>query len=466
MMIQLFNTLGRELQEFKPLTDSAVSMYQCGPTVYWTQHIGNMRAFVLADLMRRSLTHCGYNVTFVRNYTDVGHLTSDGDEGEDKMEKAAKRDNDTPEAIAAKYIEQFETDIAHLNILPPTHAPKATEYIPQMIAFVEALLNSGHAYTTDTAIYFDTSTANDYTKLSRQDLEKLKAHAGSGTVSDDAKKNPTDFALWFFKTGAHEHALQTWESPFSSPRVADGRGFPGWHLECSTFIESLLGTTIDIHMGGIEHIPIHHTNEIAQSEAAHNAPLATYWLHNGHLTFDGEKMSKSAGTSVVLDDIIDRTIDPLALRYFFLGAHYRGGQNFTWDALQAAETALNKLRRHAQVDGGTVNENYMEKFNAALGDDFNFPAALALAWTLTKDSTVTDHDRSATLRAFDDVFALDLARQEAAIEIPSAVATLIEEREIARNTKDWERADQLRDEILEAGFVVSDGPDGQTIIPA
>lgn len=462
--MEIFNTLTRTKETFAPLNDARVSFYQCGPTVYWTQHIGNMRAMVLSDLMRRTLQHFEYDVTFVRNYTDVGHLTSDGDEGEDKMEKAAKRDNATPESIAAQYTEQFEQDCAHLNIIPPTHAPKATDYIPQMISLVERLIKAEYAYETPHAIYFDTSKVDDYTKLSKQKLEQLRDGAGTGDVHDSDKKNSTDFAVWFFKTGAHEHAIQTWESPFGSPLVENGAGFPGWHIECSSFIEDILGDTIDIHMGGIEHIPIHHTNEIAQSEAAHEgAPLANYWLHNEHLTVDGGKMSKSEGTSYILNDIIEKNIDPIALRYFFIQAHYRSSQNFTWNALTASQTALTKLKRHVGSKVGTIHTDYMNKFNDALSDDFNFPAALAVTWLIVKDVTVTDPDRTATLLAFDTVLGLNLSEPEAATEIPAEVNELLEARANARSEKNFEESDRLRDEIAGHGFTVSDGPDGQTI---
>ena len=467
-MFEIFNTLKRSKEPFIPLTENTVSFYQCGPTVYWTQHIGNMRAMVLSDLMRRSFEFSGYTVTFVRNYTDVGHLTGDNDgdadQGEDRMEQAATREASTPEAIATKYTKQFEDDVARLNIPQPTHAPRATDYIPHMIDFVDRLLQAEFAYATPYAIYFDTTKAADYTKLSKQNLDQLQVGSGTGTISDPNKKNPADFALWFFKAGTHEHALQTWESPFVSELVENGAGFPGWHLECSTFIESLLGDTIDIHMGGIEHIPIHHTNEIAQSESLHNTPLANVWLHNEHLTVDGGKMSKSSGTSYTLDDVIAHGHDPLSLRYFFIQAHYRSQQNFTWDALAASETALKKLKAHATLDDGSINTTYRTEFESAIHNDFNFPEALGVAWKLVKDASIPPSDVSATLREFDRVLGLDLATIPI-IEIPATIQKLIEKREKARSDKDWGQSDELRDQILDAGFVVSDGPDGPEITP-
>ena len=246
--VHLYNTLNRQKEDFTPLSEKHVTMYQCGPTVYWTQHIGNLRAAVMGDIVVRSLRHLGYTVTFVRNYTDVGHLTSDEDEGEDKLDKSARRESSTPEAIAQNYINQYENDIAILNIVPPNITPRATNHIADIIVMVVLLLEKGYAYTTDLAVYFNITKANNYTRLSRQDEHELIVGAGSGEVSDPQKKNPRDFALWFFKAGTHAHALQTWHSPFISPLVANGEGFPGWHIECSAMGARYLGPTMDIHM--------------------------------------------------------------------------------------------------------------------------------------------------------------------------------------------------------------------------
>src|SRR6056297_405906 len=261
--IKLYNTLTRQQEEFKPLKEGEVLFYHCGPTVYWTQHLGNLRGMTCADFVVRIFKYFDYQATHVRNYTDVGHLTSDEDEGEDKMEKGAKKEGKTPGEVADKYIKIFEQDVSKLNNLEPDYKPRATKHIEEMIEMVKILLEKGYAYTTDLAVYFDISKKEDYTKLSGQDLDKLLSGAGRGEITDPQKKNSADFALWFFKTGAHKNALQTWESPFQSSLVEKGEGFPGWHIECSAMSSKYLGKTIDVHMGGIEHIPVHHTNEIA-----------------------------------------------------------------------------------------------------------------------------------------------------------------------------------------------------------
>ena len=466
-MLRIYNTLTKSEEEFKPLEPQKAQVYQCGPTVYWTQHIGNMRAMVLADLVWRSLSYLEYDVTFVRNYTDVGHLTGDNlgdaDQGVDRMQKAAEREATTPETIANRYISQFEEDIEKLNVLSPAQTPRATEYIKQMIALVGTLLENGFAYTTSQAVYFDISTKEDYTKLSGQKLDAQESGAGVGTVSDEEKRHPQDFALWFFKTGSHKEALQTWHSPFESPEVDNGEGFPGWHIECSAMIEALLGETVDIHIGGIEHISIHHTNEIAQSESAHNAPLATIWMHNEHLLVDGKKMAKSEGTAYCVSDVIERGFDPLALRYFFLGAQYRSQQNFTWEALEAAQAAYVRLiQRLREYKGeGVLLPEYRERFVAHLEDDFNVPAALAVVWEMLKDDTLSPADVYTTALSFDAVLGLRLKeRAEEESVIPEDVQQLAERREEARKDKDWDKADKLRATILEKGYEVQDTDEG------
>lgn len=463
-MLHLTNTLSRSKEAFKPFTDGKVSVYQCGPTVYWTQHVGNLRAVVVGDVIVRTLEYLGHDVTFVRNYTDVGHLTSDEDAGEDKMDKAAAREGKRPADIAARYRKQFEEDARALNVRWPDRTPSATEYIETMQRMIQTLLDSGHAYQTELAVYFDVTKAEDYTRLSRQKLEKNLAGAGAGEVSDPAKRNPQDFALWFFKKGAHANALQTWPSPW-------GEGFPGWHIECSAMIQELLGETIDIHIGGIEHIPVHHTNEIAQSEAAHGgAPLAQYWLHNEHLTVDGAKMSKSEGTAYSLEEVKAKGFDPLALRYFFLQAHYRSKQNFTWEALAAAQTALDKIR--AQVaewkgEGETsalFDESSRKRFIEALEDDFNTPQAVAVLWELIKDDAALNSEKLATALDFDRVLGLGLADVPAvASEVPEDVQALIDNRNKFRELGDFEAADEIRQQLEELGYAVKDAPEGTKV---
>lgn len=460
MDIEIFltNTLSKTKELFTPLTPGKVKLYQCGPTVYWTQHIGNMRAVVITDLLVRTLSYVGYDVSFTRNYTDVGHLTSDEDAGEDKMEKGAKREGKTPDEIAQKYIDIFEKDITELNARPPYAKPRATEYINEMIDMIDILLKKGFAYKTPLAIYFDVSKAKEYTRLSGQILEHNIEEAGKGTVSDPEKKHPEDFSLWFFKAGEHERALQTWKNPFD-----EKEGFPGWHLECSAMIKKILGTTIDIHMGGIEHIPVHHTNEIAQSESANDASLAHYWLHYEHLLVDGKKMSKSEGTSYSLADVREKGFDPLALRYFLLNSHYRSKQNFTWEALEGAQTALRRLQASLGSDeSGTVNEAYRARFTKYITDDLDTPRALALVWELVKDQTISPEDKTTTLIDFDRVLGLGLTvRKEETI--PENITVLMYTREQARQTKNWAESDRLRDEIKNLGWDVLDTPKGQKI---
>lgn len=480
--IKIHNTLGKQVQNLHPIEAGKISFYHCGPTVYWTQHIGNLRGMTMADIIRRSLIFLDYDVNFVRNYTDVGHLTGDNigdaDSGEDRMEKGAKREGLSPDEIAQKYIDVFEKDCAELNILEPTHKPRATEFIAQMQDMVAVLLEKGFAYTTPKAVYFDITKADDYTKLSGQKLEANQIGAGKGDVSDPEKKHPQDFAVWFFKTGVHKKALQTWESPFSSPEVENGRGFPGWHIECSAMARALLDETIDIHMGGIEHIPVHHTNEIAQSESASGKEFVHYWLHNEHLTVDGEKMSKSEGTAYSLAELKAKGFSATDLRYFFLNAHYRSKQNFTWEALVAAQSALAnlkkqllQLRTQSEVEG-LILEIWRLKFVEAISKDFSIPAALALVWELLKDNSVAPQDKLETILDFDRVLGLGLeavalaADTEAKLDIPAEKKTeielLIAARNKAREDKDWQRADEIRAQLLKEFGIALIDKDGKT----
>jgi len=470
--IYLNNTLSRQKEEFKPIKPGKVGIYHCGPTVYWTQHIGNLRGMTMADLVTRVFKYNDYEVKLVRNYTDVGHLTSDEDEGEDKMIKAAKREKTDPQTIAEKYIKTFEQDMRDLNNLESDIKPRASQEISEIIKMVQILIDKGFAYITDLAIYFDISKAHDYTRLSGQKLELNIAHAGTGEVLDSNKKNPQDFALWFFKAGTHKNALQTWPSPFHSNLVENGEGFPGWHIECSVMSQKYLGETIDIHMGGIEHIPVHHTNEIAQSESATGKTFVNYWLHNEHLTVDGAKMSKSKGTVYSLSEIKAKGFDPLALRYFFLQAHYRSKQNFTWKALQAAQSALNKLYisilDYEKPEAGGCVE--LEKnFLHAINDDFNIPQALAVTWDLIKSDYPTSA-KAVSLFKFDLVLGLDIQTRISEIKeklknLPSEIQKMISERQLLRQNKDYQAADKLREKIEKAGFWLEDTPKSTKIIP-
>lgn len=471
-MIHLYNTLTRKKEEFIPITAGNVLFYHCGPTVYWTQHIGNLRGMTMGDLLRRTLEYCSLTVKHVRNYTDVGHLTSDGDTGEDKMEKGMKREGKTPDEIAKKYIRQFEEDVAKINLEPPTVTPRASEYIREMTDLISELLSKGHAYTTDLAVYYDVTTFPTYTELSHQQMDKLMDGAGKGDISDPRKKHAADFALWFFRAGVWTNAVQYWKSPFFSPLVHDGEGFPGWHIECSAMSRAILAKTIDIHMGGVEHIPVHHTNEIAQSEGANGVPFVHYWIHNEHLLVNGKKMAKSEGTGFSLQEIIDRGYDPMVLRYFFLQAHYRSKQNFTWEALDGAKSALGSLRNffgtwdvqgqiHGVMSDGAVQ--LKQQFTDAITDDLNIPKALGIVWDMTK-MTMDDAEKHSLLLDFDRVLGLGFSdmRQE---EIPSDIRELAAQITILRKEKNYQQADELRAQIKQADprYIIQDTVNGTIV---
>jgi len=461
MALKLYNTFSRQKETFKPIKKNTVSFYHCGPTVYWTQHIGNMRGMFCADSVVRVFKYLAYQVKHVRNYTDVGHLTSDQDEGEDKIEKSARQEKLSPQEIAEKYIKTFEKDTQALNFLEPTFKPRASQCIPEIITMVQTLLDKGYAYIADLAVYFDVSKAKNYGQLSGQRLEEKLKGAGQAEVYDSGKKNPADFALWFFKTGKHKNALQYWDSPF-------GLGFPGWHIECSVMANKYLGQTIDIHMGGVEHIPIHHTNEIAQSESANGVKFANYWLHNEHLLVNNKKMSKSAGTAYSLSEIQEKGFNPLAFRYLLLQAHYRSKQNFTWPTMKSAQKGFNNLLDQIKELGsksGKINEEYKNKFIEKITNDFNLPQGLAVMQELLK-SDLSKQDKLATVLDFDKVLGLNLekTRQEKLV-VPESIKKLIDQREQARKDKDWSKADQIRKQIKRKGYQIRDTDKGSKISP-
>ena len=454
--MNLYNTLTRKIEEFKPIEEKKVRFYHCGPTVYWVQHIGNLRAMTWADFIRRSFIYLGYAVRFVRNYTDVGHLTSDQDQGEDKMEKGAKREGLTPKQIADKYISIFEKDTKALNILEPDYKPRASEYIDQMQKMIKILLGEGCAYITSLAVVYDVSKFPNYNKLNHQKLELNKQGAGKGTIEDPEKKHFADFNLWVFKKGIHKNALQTWPSAW-------GEGFPGWHIECSVMAKSILGDTIDIHMGGIEHISVHHTNEIAQSEAANKVLFAHYWIHNEHLNVNDEKMAKSKGTGYTLKEIIDRGFDPLVLRYFFQSAHYRSKQNFTWEALLGAQESLNRLRRiilnlKSQIaltaSISPIVNNFSQHFSEALANDFQIPKAVAVMWEMLK-SDLTPQEKLNLLFDFDQVFGLKLDEVNEE-KIPDEIIELAKNRVEYKQKKNFQKADEIRKTISDKGYKIED----------
>lgn len=489
--VLIYNSLTRKKEKFIPLVEGEVKMYHCGPTVYWIQHIGNMRAVVISDIIRKTFEFLGYNVQFTRNYTDVGHLTGDNigdaDIGEDRMEKGAKREGLTPDEIADKYIKMFDKHTKLMNATDPTYKTRATHYIKEMQALVQTLLDKGYAYETPKAVYFDVNKFDDYNKLNKQKLDKNIKGAGTGEIQDPDKKNPYDFALWVFKTGVHKNAMQYWPSPFNSPEVENGTGFPGWHIECSAMSKATLGDTVDIHMGGIEHISIHHTNEIAQSQCANDVPPAKYWVHNEHLTVDGGKMAKSEGNVYSLDDVIAKGFDPLDLRYLFLLAHYRSKQNFTWKSLESAKHARNKvLQTVAQIVSerrgekgersnisvkttktkhSALSTKYLNKFTQYIINDFDMPGAIAVMWELIKDEASDQEEKLNTLLAFDSVFDIGIRGTKDRItnlseELIKEVSELIEKRNQYRKNKQWQKSDEIRNRINEMGIRIEDTPDG------
>lgn len=458
MTVKLFNTLNRNVVDFQPKSGKTVNLYTCGPTVYNFAHIGNLRTYIFEDILRRTLESQDYTVNQIMNITDVGHLTSDADEGEDKLEKGAAREGKTVWDVAKFYTDAFFTDLDRLNVKRATTIAPATEHIAKQIEMIKLLEEKGFTYHTEHAIYFDTSKLEDYGKLTGQKLED-KQTSREEIVVDPGKKRQHDFALWFFLMGHYTNHTMHWESPW-------GEGFPGWHIECSAINWEFFPEGTDIHTGGIDHIPVHHTNEIAQYEAALDRPLATYWMHGNFLVLDkGEKMAKSGENFLTLQAVIDKGFDPLAYRYMALGAHYRSELQFSWEALQAAQSALQSLRStvrnwdkpHDPCTG------CLEKFNTALAEDLNTARALAELWEVVKSDKDTGA-KAATVLTMDEVLGLGLsAYVSKPIEIPAEVQKLVEEREAARQAKDFAQADALRQQIDQAGFIIEDTASGPQI---
>ncbi|MBI5004738.1 MAG: cysteine--tRNA ligase [Candidatus Lloydbacteria bacterium] len=458
-MILLYNTLTRKKETFEPLTQGYVSMYHCGPTVYNYAHIGNLRAYVFADTLRRMFEYENFKVNQIINITDVGHLTSDADEGEDKVEKSAKREGKSAQEITSIYIRAFYHDMDMLNIERADKYPRATEHIPEQIALIKKLEAGGHAYRTSDGIYFDTSTFPEYGALAQLDIEGLKE--GARIEKNPEKRNVTDFALWKFSPKDGAKREQEWESPW-------GLGFPGWHIECSAMSMKYLGETFDIHTGGIDHIPVHHTNEIAQSESSTGKPFVHYWMHSGFVNVPEGKMAKSTENFIRLKTLVEKGISPLAYRYWLLTAHYTKTINFTEDAVKAAQTALEKLYRNVvgYKDGGSINSPYQKRFAGIVSEDLDTPRAIALVWELVKDDSISSADKKATLLDFDRVLGLDLTRAKehtAEEPIPEEIKKLAEERESARKSGDFAKADELRKKIASLGYEMSDTKDGFSI---
>lgn len=450
MELKLYNTLSRSKEVFMPLKPGKAGMYTCGPTVYQYAHIGNIRSYIFADLLRRVLEFNNYEVTHVMNITDVGHLESDADEGEDKMTLSARRENKTPWEIAQHYTEDFFDQIRQLNIKKPHICCKATDHIDDMIAMTAKLMELGYAYRGEDGIYYDVQKFPGYGKLSGNRLEDQQA--GARVQVRQHKRHPADFALW--KDAPPKHIMQ-WPSPW-------GQGFPGWHIECSVMAMKYLGKQIDIHTGGIDHVPIHHENEIAQSEAFTGKKWVNYWLHGEFLQVDGGKMSKSLGNVYTVSTLIQRGYAALAFRYLCLNAHYRTPLNFTWDALEGAQTALNRLRQAFQQlpdDGKEPDPTLAENFHAAINDDLNIPLALAYAWEAARSAAPGSKE---LLRRFDTVLGLKLAEKPASepAKLPPQLQQLLQQRNEARARKDWSRSDQLRDELARHGVKLQDTKEG------
>ena len=449
MDIFFYNTLTKKKELFKSLEPKKVKMYSCGPTVYKDATIGNMRTNLFQDTLRRVLEYNGYEVKQVMNITDVGHLVSDGDEGEDKMLKSAREEHKTPMEIAEYYTKLFFKDLERLNVEIPEVICKATDHIEEMLEMVQKIIENGYAYETSTAIYFDVSKLDEYGILSGINLREQKA--GARVEVDPEKRNPYDFALWI---KAPENHLMKWDSPW-------GPSYPGWHIECSAMSQKYLGEVFDIHTGGIDLIPTHHENEIAQSKGACGKIPAHYWMHGEYLLINGGKMSKSLGNVYLLDDIIKRGYDPLVYRLFNFSCHYKGKLNFTWEGIEAASTALTRLRdgyqKHltgmADVDGTIISE-IENKFHQAINDDLNMPLAMSAVWEAVKYQDKSPKIAK-LLEKFDTVLGLKITEKREE-EIPQEILELVEQRKVARNEKNWTESDRLRDLIAQKGYSVKD----------
>lgn len=477
MSLKLFNTMGKSLQEFKPIKEGFVGFYGCGPTVYNYAHIGNLRAYVFLDILDRTLTFLGYKIKHVMNITDIGHLTGDADDGEDKMLKTAQERHQSVMEIAQFYTDAFIKDIDRLNIRHPDVICRATEHVQEMIELIKKIEANGHTYMAGGNLYYDTTTFADYGKLANLNLEELKAGAGNRGL-DENKRNPTDFVLWFTKSKFENQAL-TWDSPW-------GRGYPGWHIECSAMSMKYLGEQFDIHTGGIDHIPVHHTNEIAQSEGATGKKWVNYWLHNEFLVEKNGKMSKSSGEFLTLQRLIDKGYEALDYRYFLLGAHYRSQVMFSWEAMDSAKNGrkalVNRAKKVLEAAGGrTADENllsekakgYLDSFKADLENDLATPQALSRLQVAVKDNELKAEDALFLIKKMDSVLALDLLKEAESSGTPDAelnstdpeaaqIEQLLLQRTQAKKDKDFALADKIRDDLAAKGIIIVDTPTGPT----
>lgn len=471
MSLSFYNTLTRRKEEFSSLEPGKVRMYTCGPTVYNYAHIGNLRSYVFADVTRRALEYFGYEVPQVMNVTDVGHLTGDVDAGEDKLEVEARKEGRDIWEIARYFEQVFFEDIERLNILPPAVKCRATEHVPEMIALVEKLFERGHAYETEQAVYFDISTFPKYTELSRQSLEDKLTAARDEVQEDSEKRNPADFALWFKAVGRFENHIMRWESPW-------GVGFPGWHVECSAMSMKYLGETLDIHTGGEDHIWVHHPNEVAQSEGASGKTFVRFWMHGAFLVVgklsqdeaddDDKRMGKSEGNFLRLQTLVDNGYDPIAYRFMCFSAHYRAKLKFTWEAMDAAAAGYKNLQdfvARAKQIGGEEQPwvaEHRRKFRESVADDLNMPQAMAAVNELIREADRRgEYGVLDALYDFDKVLALRLRESaERATSLDGDVEALIKEREEARATKNWVRADEIREQLSAQGIVLEDTSSG------
>lgn len=471
--MQLYNTLSRSVEEVVPLAGAkskSLGFYACGPTVYDFTHLGHLRKYVMDDILVRVLRDQGFEVQFVRNITDVGHLASDGDTGEDKLEKGAKKYHKTVWEVAHEFEDYFRKSMRLMNNLDPEVSCRATDHIPQQLAMVLALEKKGFTYVIEgDGVYFDTSKFPEYGQMAHLNLEKQIAGARLELL--EGKRNPTDFALWKFERPGENRAM-VWESPWAK------RSFPGWHIECSAMACHYLGEQFDIHTGGIDHIPVHHTNEIAQAEAAFGKkPFVKYWVHHNFLQVEGEKMSKSLGNFFTIDDVIERGFNPMALRLLLLTTHYRSEMNFTWDNLAGTQKAYDKLVSMMQSlptaslpeKWGEVAKGYWSRFQQALAQDLNTPEAVAILWSISKASDISDAERHGLLLKISDLLGLNL---QAAVEttsarqsedLPPVVQHLVDQRAQARINKDWKQADSFRDQLQAQGYSVEDTAEGQVV---
>lgn len=460
MPLILYNTLTRKQEKFVPLKSKKVGMYACGPTVYNYAHIGNLRSYIFEDLLKRTLLFDKFKVKHVMNITDVGHLTSDADIGEDKMLLAALREKKSVQTIADFYTNAFKEDLKKLNIIEPKVWCKATEHIKEQISQIKKLEKEGYTYFSGGNVYFDTSTVDDYGQLARLNL---KTEAQARVKKDPHKRNPHDFVLWFTKSKFQEQEMK-WDSPW-------GKGYPGWHIECSAMATKYLGKQFDIHCGGIDHIPVHHTNEIAQSEAAlGKKPWVKYWLHNEFLVLEGQKMAKSGENFITLSTLMEKGFNPLDYRYQCLGTHYRKQLMFSYEALEGAKAARKRLEdKFMDLAPGTKGspakrKKYLLHFIKEINDDLNTPKALAVMWNVIKDEKISDKDKRFLLVKFDEIFGLNLGElKKEKAETPKEVRMLAEQRLVVRIGRDWKKADELREKIKELGYIIGDTKEGYEI---